>query len=1226
MDKSAYQAEINLLKKELAELHEQLSNRASQLAAKLDSISLQLEQEQSDSLLAKRHDAAQSHYTDGVIEQDSHYQVELELEGVQLEEPAQAGLDSSQVLSTSTQASSTRTTEEQYQHVEPQQSVAEEQAAEIFQETSIGSESTSETPSSTEERPNKLVDAFNWLVSVVVYIGPLARLIEQITLIYKHYQEQGKAPVFLMTAAGITTLVIGFGYLLQYSFTEFLPFYAKFVVCYLAGIAVSSIGCWLCIKKPAFSEYGSSLIGLGIIVGYLVTYFLGPYFEVVNELTSFFIFGAITLVSYGLAIIFETKVVATVTLLGGSLSPIVTGENIVVDQTFVLYLFLLAVANLHIACRISWQILANITLFTTLGLLEYGGYFWNNFNLASVFFLFGFFYLFGYHWSIENKQFKASLAPFDLIAINSILFYFIYACFSLPASNLVAGIILLINTAIIVFLFQCFSLRTTALGPVVSLAASLQLACALFALIPLNWFGILLGIEGLALVYFGHNYQAYYLRVEGYFLYAIALIKLVADVIFTDWLSESFLLIDVLLPLLGLIGLLWGCFKLNQHYIDEQKAFENIITNYANEGVSLAGICTWLIVCFISNLSWLAMSAVPILVWLMWRNRYYQLKLTEWLVYTVPVISLITAINLLSRFGVDNQITYYWLAQPVISWLNWLCVIVTFSLVNQLSFVGYFKLNSTKWVHLYQGVAYAVIPVFVALDIISLCLSHIFTGQYPVIGSQLWYNFAINLIIISAFLYVLINYLKPENTSLYEQYRLILSEPLAIGLSIFLLLSVSAQYKLAWLNLAIIPWAALLFVSLKLKLKISEIFAWLHPLCFIIAIVNGGIKVGSFHFSDQTWLTKIAWFELLFTGWALPIFYKYASTVEGSRLTKAAGIVRLIVYLVVPFIPLPHIYRHYPQFIVSAFWLSLAICWGLNQLLKLKQLVVEFYVIFYIATIITVFNTLIAAVTAFSITTLVNIIIALLSVILLFLIERPFKIQRLKQSKYQLSFGFGYYLFCFCLTGLIYGFTSSYGFINSMAVSLLPTLLIMAYCLLRQPVFAFIHAVFRLNYILILFLLVLIPNLLTTKVASIVNVVILVIYGCLGLYITHKRCYQNKIFWRNYQTFNIQVWVGHGILLLSYLAIIKLLFGNVLAVATTIVLLLHALIILFMTLQEYYRNILRLSLLLFAACTAKLVFYDMQDYSLFHKMLVMIAVGTILLVGAYQFQRMKERV
>ena len=53
-------------------------------------------------------------------------------------------------------------------------------------------------------------------------LGPLAGLIEQFSSLYTHYQKQGKAPVFFMTLAGIVALVFGFGYLLQYSFSEYL--------------------------------------------------------------------------------------------------------------------------------------------------------------------------------------------------------------------------------------------------------------------------------------------------------------------------------------------------------------------------------------------------------------------------------------------------------------------------------------------------------------------------------------------------------------------------------------------------------------------------------------------------------------------------------------------------------------------------------------------------------------------------------------------------------------------------------------------------------------------------------------------------------------------------------------------------------------------------------------------------------------------------------------------
>ncbi|WP_163836262.1 DUF2339 domain-containing protein [Spartinivicinus ruber] len=1214
MDKSAYQAEIALLKKELAELQEQFSNRANQLSARLDTISQQFAQTSPEDLSAQHHETELD-----LDSQSKPGHSDIGLGSVQQEtqgEAEQASLQAS-IIPAETEQQFHNQQDTIEESTEPVSQGAELTESRLIDDTTDTLENVENT---SEEKPNKLVDAFNWLISCIVYIGPFARLIEQITHIYEHYQQQGKTPVFLMTAAGITTLVIGFGYLLQYSFTEFLSFYAKFAVCYLIGIAVSLLGCWLCIKKPAFSEYGSSLIGLGIIIDYLVSYFLGPYFEVVSGFTSFLILAIITLISYVLAITFETKVVATVTLLGGSLSPIVTGDTFVVGHIFALYLLLLTIANLHIAHRINWQILANIALFTTLGLLEYGGYFWNHFNLVSIFFLFSFFYLFSYNWGVKDRQPKAELVPFDLIALNTILFYFIYACFSLPASNIAIGGLLLTNAILITTIFQFFKLRATALGPVVSLMASLQLACALFALMPLDWFGILVGIEGLVLVYLGYSYQAYYLRLEGYFLYGIALLKLISDVVFADWFSTDFALVEILLPLFGLTGLLWCCFKLIQPYDEVQKPFESIIMRYSNEGVSLSAFSSWLIICLTSNVYWLAISSVPLLVWLMWRNQYHQLKLTEWLVYTIPLLCLLEAVTLLTAFTiVSNHSAYYWLIQPPISWINWLCVIGCFSLISQLSRFATFKLSTDKLPYIYQGIAYAIMPVFLGLDVISLLVNHIGIRQYPVINSNLWYNYIINLIIIVIFLYLLIYQLKPDSETIYEKYRLILSEPLGIGLAVFFLYTAASLNTEIWLNLAIIPWAVLLYSALKYKLKVSEVFAWLIPLCFVVAIIQGGIQVGSFHFSDQLLTTKLAWAELFFSGWALPLFYQYINQEQDGRLTKAADIVRIIVYLAIPLIPLPHIYRHYPQFITSAFWFSLAICWGLNWLLKLKQLTIEFYVIFYIATIITIFNALISAVTIFSGATLLNIVAALLSVSLLLIIERPLTAEKLKQSRYQQSFGTSYFLMCFCIAALVYGFTSN------IALSMLPALLIMTYSEFRNPLFSFIHAVFRINYVLMLSILLLAPNILAASNINIANIIVLIIYGIIGIFITHKLCYQNKIFWQNYQKLNIQIWVGHGILLLSYLAIIKLLFGSVLAVATTITLLIHALIVLFMTLKEYYRNILKLSLLLFAACTIKLVLYDMQDYSLFHKMLVMIAVGTILLVGAYQFQRMKER-
>ena len=78
--------------------------------------------------------------------------------------------------------------------------------------------------------------------------GPLAILTQlagQGLDAYRHYQEQGKAPVFLMTTAGIIALVLGFGYLLQYSFAYLLGEIAKLVLGFTIALSVTVYGGYL---------------------------------------------------------------------------------------------------------------------------------------------------------------------------------------------------------------------------------------------------------------------------------------------------------------------------------------------------------------------------------------------------------------------------------------------------------------------------------------------------------------------------------------------------------------------------------------------------------------------------------------------------------------------------------------------------------------------------------------------------------------------------------------------------------------------------------------------------------------------------------------------------------------------------------------------------------------------------------------------------------------------
>ena len=47
-------------------------------------------------------------------------------------------------------------------------------------------------------------------------VSPFSNLLTKAKSFYQDYQSRGLAAVFLMTVAGIITLTLGFGYLLQY--------------------------------------------------------------------------------------------------------------------------------------------------------------------------------------------------------------------------------------------------------------------------------------------------------------------------------------------------------------------------------------------------------------------------------------------------------------------------------------------------------------------------------------------------------------------------------------------------------------------------------------------------------------------------------------------------------------------------------------------------------------------------------------------------------------------------------------------------------------------------------------------------------------------------------------------------------------------------------------------------------------------------------------------------
>ena len=217
-----------------------------------------------------------------------------------------------------------------------------------------------------------LINAFLGFIlsSLNIFAAPFQDFYHKLSNLYCHYQKQGKAPVFLMTVAGLITLTIGFGYLLQYSFYSLFNDTLKTITGFTIGAGIIGAGVLLGTKKTYFRDYAASVIALGIIFNYLTAYFVGPtYYGFVSQTTSLLLLLIITLISFSLALKFEARVISSVTLIGGVFMPFILGDADSAGAVFLVYLFFLSMGNLYLSYIIKWPSLSHITFFLSLSII-----------------------------------------------------------------------------------------------------------------------------------------------------------------------------------------------------------------------------------------------------------------------------------------------------------------------------------------------------------------------------------------------------------------------------------------------------------------------------------------------------------------------------------------------------------------------------------------------------------------------------------------------------------------------------------------------------------------------------------------------------------------------------------------------------------------------------------------------------------------------------------------
>jgi hypothetical protein len=392
-------------------------------------------------------------------------------------------------------------------------------------------------------------------------LGPFTAIGDQLKAFYNHYQAKGLGPVFLMTVAGIITLTLGFAYLFQYSINNWLSETGKAILVFASANTILGGALLLRKRRSDMEDFSLALVGLGLILNYLSTYFIGPYFQLVPNGVCFILLLVISLTGFALSIKLASKVISLIVLMGGSAVPLILVSGSHAPLLYLPYLLLIGCCALLQSRLLRWPLLLESTALLHIACIEififHLGYpllklDWQSIaallSINTIFYLYGFA---GIYWLIKDQSLPDNDPQTDhepqtgneegpgfsrrILAIPFALLAFVLLTFI--QITFLSGEIFLINSLVCCIIGFSLKDQKSLRGLLLVFAGSFAGFAALF-LISQDFLGLVLLLEGLLLLGLGvkEGYQS--LRMEAYVLLALGLILNVSG------LSDSLVSLD----------------------------------------------------------------------------------------------------------------------------------------------------------------------------------------------------------------------------------------------------------------------------------------------------------------------------------------------------------------------------------------------------------------------------------------------------------------------------------------------------------------------------------------------------------------------------------------------------------------------------------------------------------------------------------------------------------
>ncbi len=665
-------------------------------------------------------------------------------------------------------------------------------------------------------------------------------------------------------------------------------------------------------------------------------------------------------------------------------------------------------------------------------------------------------------------------------------------------------------------------------------------------------------------------------------------------------------------------ALSFAAYRIIDHFGDEATAAEHKAGFVQNEIFTLWGTIALILVLAlnVSVSTTLVLCLLP-LAWNVWRVVRHRLRFAQWSAFVLMLAFIgqvvIGALDT-NSIVISRQPLWSWIAM-----LEWLAVAWGMHRIYQRYDIN--GRGAALAAQLHQLVFWmpALLVALAWRNIVHNATTHSFVASfgYP------WFDLWIIAALLGVLLWVVSKTETPQPGQSRTRHRLILLETASFLAALLFLDSVFIVAGEWVFNAAAISLLLLLAHGVKHKLPVTEKLAWGHFLLFGVMLWLAWLRVGNLHFSEQDLSTQLGLIELLLCGWAVQEVYQRLRPGQPGQLW--ARRVRIAVYCVIPLLLLPRTWRLTPQYFATALWASFFIDWLMFKKLKIEALRRELEILFIAAFGATVMIALAAILGAQQWPGLLALLGGLAMLTLFNGVEKTLAQSALEDSPYRLIQWTTPYFFAIALSGL--SFAAMH---NLMLAMLLPGLYLVSIIQYRK-LRVLLRKSLILAYMLSWSLLTAVPLLSLLGpwmgysepmawLALVLNILALA-----GLWwLTHHRSAVLCCMRRRFGGRLVQLWIFHGIVLIAYAAVLNLFF-SAWSMALSIAMLIHAVIVLMLTLKPQYQGLLRLSIMLYGLTAIKLLFYDMSGAGNLQKVFALMGIGSILMAAAYLFQKLRSQ-